>query len=163
MNQTILKKDAVTALCDVSPIGVKFFSKTLDVTTIDRLELINLSGQIRGFVEETQIIDGQLHAFSLHTTAGLFVNEWQDALLADAKALFSQLVPQTSYYKHNDPALSDCYRRNADSHLRNVIANHNVVIPIAEGRLVLGEWQSLIFAEFDGPNRRKVFVQIFGV
>ncbi|HSO75890.1 MAG TPA: secondary thiamine-phosphate synthase enzyme YjbQ, partial [Blastocatellia bacterium] len=100
---------------------------------------------------------------SLHTTAGLIINEWQDALLDDVKTMIDRIVPKDLYYKHNDPQFSDCDRHNADSHLRIVVLGHSLSIPIAEGRLVLGQWQSAILVEFDGPNERKIFTQVFGI
>jgi secondary thiamine-phosphate synthase enzyme len=118
---------------------------------------------VRGFVEATGVQDGYVQVSSLHTTAGLFMNEWQDALLSDMKKMIEQVVPQSSYYKHNDPEYSDCDRNNADSHLRNVVVGHSLSVPISQGKTVLGQWQSIILAEFDGPNQRKVFLQVFGI
>ena len=142
---------------------LKIFSKTITVETIERIDLINLTGDIRALVESTSVEDGYVQVSSLHTTAGLLMNEWQDALLVDMKAMLEQMVPRDTYYKHNDPEFSDCDRSNADSHLRNVVLGHSLSVPISEGNLVLGQWQSVILAEFDGPNRRKVFLQVFGV
>jgi secondary thiamine-phosphate synthase enzyme len=141
----------------------KVFSKTLILQTTERTELINLSQQIRAFVEATGIQDGYVQVSSLHTTAALFINEWQDALLSDVKSMLERLVPQGSYYRHNDPEFSDCDRKNADSHLKNLILGHSLSIPISGGELVLGRWQSVILAELDGPNRRRIFIQAFGV
>lgn len=142
---------------------VKVYSKTIEVKTNERSELINLTDEIKSFVEVTGIKDGYVQVSSLHTTAGILMNEWQDALLADVKTMIEQIVPRETYYKHNDPQYSDCDRQNADSHLRNVVVGHSLSVPIAEGKPVLGTWQSVILAEFDGPNQRKVFMQIFGI
>ncbi len=138
-------------------------SKTITVETSERTELINLSDEIRAFVATTGITDGYVHVTSLHTTAGLYVNEWQDALLHDVKAMAETMVPKESYYKHNDPEFSDCERFNADSHLKNVVMGRSLSIPISQGNIVLGKWQSIIMAEFDGPIERKVFMQAFGI
>ena len=142
---------------------MKVCSKTITVKTNERSELINLTGELRAFIEATGIQDGYAQVSSLHTTAGILMNEWQDALLADVKSMIEQIVPQETYYKHNDPEYSDCDRHNADSHLRNVVVGHSLSVPIAQGSPVLGQWQSVILAEFDGPNQRKVFMQIFGI
>ncbi len=142
---------------------VRVYSRTVVVSTGERLELVNLSEDIREFARNSSIEDGYIQVSSLHTTAALMVNEWQDALLTDVKAFLERIVPSENYYKHNDPEYSDCDRKNGDAHLRNVILNHCLSIPIAQGKLVLGRWQSLILAEFDGPNQRKVFMQAFGV
>lgn len=142
---------------------VKVYSKTILIKTSDRTELVNLTDEIRRMFEATGVVDGYIQVSSLHTTAGLFINEWQDALLVDIKSMLEQIVPRENYYKHNDPEHSDCDRHNADSHLRNVVLGHSLSVPVAEGKLVLGQWQSVILAEFDGPNERKVFIQVFGI
>ena len=142
---------------------VKVFSKTFLVKTNERTELVHLTEEIRRMFEATGVVDGYIQVSSLHTTAGLFINEWQDALLVDIKSMLEQIVPRENYYKHNDPEHSDCDRHNADSHLRNVVLGHSLSLPVAEGQLVLGQWQSVILAEFDGPNERKVFIQVFGI
>lgn len=142
---------------------VKVFAKTIEVKTSDRTELINLTDEIRAFVEATGVADGHIQISCLHTTAAIFINEWQDALLTDIKNMIEGVVPRQTYYKHNDPEYSDCDRYNADSHLRNVVLGHSLTVPISEGKTVLGRWQSVIFGEFDGPNQRKVFLQVFGI
>lgn len=142
---------------------IQIVSKTLFVKSDQQTDLINLSEEIRGFVEMSGIEDGYVQVSSLHTTAGLFINEWQDALLADVKMTLDRLVPLTLYYKHNDPDYSDCDRKNAHSHLRNAIVGHSLTIPIAQSALVLGRWQHVIMAEFDGPNERRLFLQALGI
>lgn len=142
---------------------VKAFSKTITVKTHERTDLVNLSDEIREFVSSTGVKDGYVQVSSLHTTAGLIVNEWQDALLSDIKTTIEQMVPRDNYYRHNDPEFSDCDRHNADSHLRIVVLGHSLSVPIDQGELVLGRWQSVILTEFDGPNQRKVFMQVFGI
>jgi secondary thiamine-phosphate synthase enzyme len=142
---------------------VKVFSKTIIVKTHERTDLVNLSDDIRDFAKSTGVKDGYVQVSSLHTTAGLIVNEWQDALLSDVKASIERIVPRDTYYRHNDPEFSDCDRHNADSHLRIVVLGHSVSVPIDRGEPVLGRWQSVILTEFDGPNERKVFMQVFGI
>jgi secondary thiamine-phosphate synthase enzyme len=141
----------------------KIFSRRITVNTTERTDLVNLTDDLRAFVESTGVDDGYVQISSLHTTAGILMNEWQDALLSDIKAMIEQIVPRTANYRHNDPEFSDCDRHNADSHLRNVVVGQSLSVPISKGKLVLGQWQSVILAEFDGPNQRTVFFQVFGV
>lgn len=164
MDATPTRRAAASTLdCYTNQGTVKVFSKTITVKTNERAELINMSQDIQTFVEATGVEDGYAQVSSLHTTAGLFMNEWQDALLSDVKGLIEQLVPRDIYYRHNDPEFSDCDRHNADAHLRNMVVGLSLSAPIAQGKLVLGRWQSVILAEFDGPNERKVFMQVFGI
>jgi secondary thiamine-phosphate synthase enzyme len=149
--------------CHVNQGIARSFSKTIEVKTNERTELINLTADVRAVVEAAGVKDGYVQVSSLHTTAGLIINEWQDALLSDVKKMMEAMVPREQYYRHNDPEFSDCDRHNADSHLRMVVFGHSLTIPIAQGDLVLGRWQSVIMTEFDGPNERKVFIQAFGI
>lgn len=141
----------------------KVASTTLIIRTNERLELQSITKDIAAFIEQAGVRDGLVQVASLHTTAGVLLNETQGALLQDIAALFEQLVPRGIYFKHNDPLLSDCDRRNADSHLRAVITGLNVSIPVADGKLKLGTWQNIILAEFDGPNNRRIHVQAMGI
>jgi secondary thiamine-phosphate synthase enzyme len=159
----VRESGAGTLDCHSNEGTVRAFSKTMLVKTHERTDLVNLSDEIREFVEATGVKDGYVQVSSLHTTAGLIVNEWQDALLADIKTSIERMVPRDVYYKHNDPEFSDCDRHNADSHLRIVVLGHSLSVPIDRGELVLGRWQSVILTEFDGPNERKVFMQVFGI
>jgi len=65
-------------------------------------------------------------------------------------------------YKHNSPAFSDCDRRNAAAHLRSLLLGQSVLVPVVEGRPVLGQFQSVMFAEFDGPRKRALHIQVLG-
>jgi len=128
-----------------------------------REELLNLTPMIRDFVRSSGIRAGSLIVSSLHTTCAIFINEWQDALMHDFKAYLQSLIAKENYYRHNDPAWSDCDRHNADSHLRSLMLGANLSLQIADGDVVLGEWQSVIMAELDGPRERKVRLQAMGV
>lgn len=141
----------------------KIASTTFVIRTNERVELRSITTEIAAFVEHAPVRNGIVHISSLHTTAGLMMNEVQGALLSDMTNLFEQVIPSAVYYKHNDPLLSDCDRRNADAHLRAVVVGHSVSIPIIDGRLKLGTWQNVLLTEFDGPNNRKVHVQVMGI
>src|SRR5215510_11118630 len=141
----------------------KVASTTFIVRTNERVDLRNITSEIAEFVEQTSIRDGIVHISSLHTTAGLIMNEVQGALLSDMANLFEQIIPSAVYYKHNDPLLSDCDRKNADAHLRAVVVGHSISIPVLDGKLKLGTWQNVLLTEFDGPNNRKVHVQVMGI
>lgn len=141
----------------------KVAATTLVLHTNTRVELRSITREIAAFVAQTPIRDGLVQISSLHTTAGLTLNETQEALLADVTALFEQVAPRGVYYKHNDPLLSDCDRKNADAHLRAIVVGHSLTIPITDGQLKLGTWQNILFTEFDGPNNRKVHIQVMGI
>jgi len=141
----------------------KVASTTLIITTTDRVELKTITEEIAEFVAQTPIQDGMVQISALHTTAGIMLNETQDALLGDMKAMFEQVIPRGVYYKHNDSLFSDCDRRNADAHLRAIIVGPSLSIPIENGKMKLGTWQQVLFTEFDGPNNRRVHIQVMGI
>jgi secondary thiamine-phosphate synthase enzyme len=99
----------------------------------------------------------------MHTTSAIFINEWQDALLYDIKVYLSGVISKEQYYRHNDPAWSDCDRHNADSHLRSLMVGMSLTLQIAGGDVLLGEFQSIIMAEFDGPRERSIRLQAMGI
>lgn len=147
----------------VSPGGFKIFNRILDWITNDRLQLINVTDRINDIVRKSGIRDGIVHLQSLHTTTSIFINEWQDALLHDVRAFLENLVAGESYFRHNDPAYSDCERRNADSHLRGMIMGQSLSLQVRNSVVLLGTWQSIILAEFDGPRSRSMSIQVSGV
>jgi secondary thiamine-phosphate synthase enzyme len=118
---------------------------------------------VRDFVRSSGVKAGAVMVSSMHTTCAILMNEWQDALVHDVKAYLQGLTNGDGYYRHNDPEWSDCDRKNADSHLRSLLLGSTLTFQIAEGEVVLGEWQSVIMAELDGPRERTIRLQAMGV
>jgi len=141
----------------------KVAAATLVLVTNNRVQLKNITQEIAEIVAQSPIRDGLAQISSLHTTAGLVLNEVQKGLLDDVTTMFEQVIPRGVYYKHNDPRHSDCNRKNADAHLRAIVVGHSLSIPVENGRLKLGTWQQLLFSEFDGPNNRRLHVQVMGI
>src|ERR1700682_6351587 len=127
------------------------------------MQLLNITDRINEIVKKSGVRDGLVHLESLHTTSSVFINEWQDALLHDVRNFFEQLVERNEYYRHNDQKYSDCERRNADAHLRGMIMGQTLCLQVRNASVLLGTWQIIIFAEFDGPRSRSLAVQISGV
>jgi len=143
--------------------GYKVFNRIIDWITNDRMQLLNITERINEIVRKSGIRDGLVHLQSLHTTSSVFINEWQDALVHDVKTFFEQVVLREQYYRHNDPEHSDCERQNADSHLRGMLMGQTLCLQVRNASVLLGTWQSIIFAEFDGPRSRSLAVQVSGV
>jgi secondary thiamine-phosphate synthase enzyme len=142
--------------------ALNVFGRVLDYTTRQKCEFINLTPRVEQLVGESGTRDGMVLVQSLHSTAAVFVNEWQDALLDDFLTLLEQAVPADAAWRHNDPRYSDCERGNAASHLRALLLGPSAVLPVRGGRVVRGVWQSIILAELDGPRTRSVSLQVFG-
>ncbi len=146
-----------------APSGLRIFNRVVDWITTDRLELINITDRINDIVRKSGIRDGMIHLQSLHTTAAVFLNEWQDALLHDVRAYLDHLAPRDGDWRHNDARYSDCERKNADSHLRGMVLGQTLCLQVRNSAVLLGTWQSIILAELDGPRSRSMSVQITGI
>ncbi len=143
--------------------GYKVFNRIVDWITTDRMQLLNITDRVNEIVRKSGVKEGLVHLQTLHTTSALFLSEWQDALLHDTKAFFDDVVDANRYYRHNDPEYSDCERRNADSHMRGMLMGQTLSLQVRNAAVLLGTWQSILFAEFDGPRSRSVAVQVSGI
>ena len=148
---------------DSAPLAFKMFNRIVDWITNDRLQLINVTDRINEIVRKSGIRDGIVHLQSLHTTTAVFINEWQDALLHDVRKFLEDVVTREGYWRHNDPKYSDCERKNADSHLRGMVMGQTLCLQVRNSAVLLGTWQSIILAEFDGPRSRSMSIQVSGV
>lgn len=125
-------------------------SGVIEVKTQRRRELINITERVEELLKGMGAKDGLLDLFVPHTTAALILNEGERGLLQDFLSLFERLAPESGSYMHN---LIDT---NADAHLISSLLCKSLVIPVRNGRLDLGTWESIIFAELDGPRTRSV-------
>ena len=137
--------------------------ETFSVRSSDKQEMIDLTSRLAELVKSSEIQNGFLGIFSQHTTAVLLVNEFQSALLSDIGEFLERIIREDLPYKHNSPQWSDCERGNATSHLRSLLFNNSVLLPVSEGKPVLGQFQSVILAELDGPRERTLKLQFLGV
>jgi secondary thiamine-phosphate synthase enzyme len=135
---------------------------TLCYQTRERLELINISKDLNEVIRKNGMKAGLILVQSLHTTTAVFINEFQQALLDDIKSFLERLVGRMDYWRHNDPKLSECSRQNADAHLRAMILGHTISVPVRNGEMALGGWQSILLVELDGPRERSIHVQLLG-
>ena len=143
--------------------GLAIQRSTLKLLTDKKVELYNITQKVKDFVRASKIKDGILMISSLHTTTALFVNEDQSALLDDIKTILNDWVREDKLWKHNSPEYSDCERHNAGSHLRAILLGHSSTVMVQDGEPALGEWQSIIFAELDGPREREIRMQVIGL
>ncbi|NEQ66721.1 MAG: YjbQ family protein [Symploca sp. SIO1B1] len=140
-------------------------NKTVELKTEKGISIYNLTPHLEKLLGETNIKNGQALVFSRYTTAALAINEYEERLLADIKVHLSKLAPESAKYLHNDLHLRDVppdEPMNAHSHLMAMMLNTSEVIPVVDGKLALGTWQSVLFFDLDGPRNRTVFVQISG-
>ncbi len=136
--------------------------ETISVKTKEHLQLLDITQMVRDLLDKHPIRNGVVLLNTLHTTAVLFINEFQAALIEDMKKLLTTLIEEKEYYRHNDSQYSDCTRANASSHLRAMLLGQSLALPVQAGEVVLGRWQSIIFAELDGPQERAIQFQVLG-
>jgi secondary thiamine-phosphate synthase enzyme len=136
--------------------------KTLELKTTEKQQLINITSRVKDAVNNSGLKNGMIGLYSQHTTAALMVSEFQNALLDDIAGFLRRVVDDDWPYRHNSPEFSDCDRKNAASHLRSMLFNNSVVLPVCDGQLILGQFQSVILAEMDGPRERSLKVQFLG-
>ena len=141
---------------------MKVFSSTFTLGTEERTEVSDITKQVREVLQQSSVTTGIALVNTIHTTCALFVNEYQRALIDDLMALGERLIPERGGFRHDDPRYSDCERGNAHAHLRTALFGRSVALGVTAGELALGRFQSVIFAEFDGPRSRSMTVQVLG-
>ena len=124
----------------------------LEISTPSRSCCVDITRQVQEIVSKQAVSSGLVVVCSLHTTAGITINENADPdVMEDVLAALERLAPHRGAYAHSEG--------NSDAHLKTTLVGLSVTIPIESGQLVLGTWQGIYFCEFDGPRRRKIGVQ----
>jgi secondary thiamine-phosphate synthase enzyme len=140
-------------------------NKFIEIETEQGINIYNITPHINDFIASSSIKNGQVLVFSRHTTTALAINENEERLLEDIKVFLRKLAPESDRYLHNDLHLRvvpEDEPMNAHSHLMAMMLSTSEVIPIVDGKLALGTWQSVLFLELDGARKRSVFFQIYG-
>jgi len=134
--------------------SLNIYNEILTLSTKGEVEFIDLTDKIQKLVSKHDVKNGLAHVFAPHSTGIIILTEQEHGLLEDVKALLEKLAPRNGRYGHPS---------NAHSHLRSVLMPPDKTIPIIDGRLALGTWQSLVFVETDVyPRERTLIVQILG-
>lgn len=125
----------------------------LEIKTRSRVEFQDITARVSDIVANSRVRNGLCYLFVPHTTAGIMVNEHADpAVVEDIAAQLDAMVPQHNNYRHTEG--------NAPAHIKASILGDSRTLFIENGQLVLGTWQGIFFAEFDGPRSRSVLVKI---
>jgi secondary thiamine-phosphate synthase enzyme len=132
-----------------------FHHETLDITTKTKTSTIDITSRVRAAVTRAKVRDGLCVVAVPHTTAGVFVNENADPdVQRDLISHLGKLVPRDEEFRHAEG--------NADAHIKSVLTGSDVTVPIKDGELVLGQWQGVYFADYDGPRERHATVTVIG-
>jgi secondary thiamine-phosphate synthase enzyme len=137
--------------------GVKAETKYLWFDTKKQKEYIRITDEVEAFVRESGIKEGFVLVSAMHITAGVYVNDWESGLIKDIDTWLEKLAPEDPKYHHHQTG-----ETNGDAHLKRILINHQVTIPITEGKLDLGPWEQIFYAEFDGQRRKRVILKALG-
>lgn len=145
---------------------MQIINEIIEIATNNNIEIYNITPQIEKILAKTSIQNGQVLVFSRHTTTALTINEYEERLLEDLKIYLNKLAPSVEKYLHNDlhlrPNIPPDEPMNAHSHLMAMTLSTSEVIPVIDGKLGLGTWQSVLFCELDGPRSRTLLIQVCG-
>ncbi|MDK2874433.1 MAG: hypothetical protein PWP13_309 [Methanothermobacter sp.] len=137
-------------------VFMEVYTQELPLRTSRRVELIDITSMVSDVLESSGIRNGILNVFSRHSTSAIFINENESRLLSDIESMLEGTVPVDASYGHN------AIDNNADSHLRAVLLGGSQTVPVINGSMDLGTWQSIFFAELDGPRNRRIRVSVAG-
>jgi secondary thiamine-phosphate synthase enzyme len=120
-------------------------------------EYINITPQVEAALRASGVQEGMILVSAMHITAGVWVNDDEDGLIADVDEWLEKLAPFRRDYRHHQTGES-----NGDSHLKSLLVHHQVVVPVTDGKIDFGPWQQIFYAEFDGRRQKRVVIKVMG-
>ncbi|MDP8981913.1 MAG: secondary thiamine-phosphate synthase enzyme YjbQ [Acidobacteriota bacterium] len=136
---------------------MRFLTEHLTFKTKKHREFINITPQVESALRKSGIQEGMILVSAMHITAGVWVNDAEDGLLADIDEWLENLAPYRDDYRHHRTG-----ETNGDSHLKSLLVHHQVIVPVTAGKLDFGPWQQVYYAEFDGQRSKRVIIKVMG-
>jgi secondary thiamine-phosphate synthase enzyme len=136
---------------------MKFATEYLWFETKQKRDLINITERVAAVVEKSGIAEGMVLVSAMHITAGVIVNDHEPGLWDDIWEWLQKLAPEGPDYRHHRTG-----EDNGDAHLKSILVHHEVTVPITGGKLDLGPWQQIFYAEFDGRRRKRLVIKAMG-
>ena len=134
---------------------MKVHTDYLWFNTAKQQEFVRITEQVAEIVAKSGVQEGMALVSAMHITAAVYVNDWEEGLIADFQAWLEKLAPAGLDYQHHQTG-----EDNADAHLKRTIMGHQVLVPITGGKLDLGPWEQVFYAEFDGRRKKRVVVKV---
>ncbi|MGI8439745.1 MAG: YjbQ family protein [Thermoleophilaceae bacterium] len=141
--------------------------------TEHRREFVRITDDVQAAVDDAGVREGLVLVSAMHITAGVWVNDDEPGILEDAlewldkiappswrdpeTAVASELLPESGDYRHHRGG-----EDNGDAHLKNLLVHHQAIVPVTDGRLDLGPWQQVFYAEFDGGRPKRLVIKVLG-
>ena len=136
---------------------MKFLTEYMTFNTKKRREFINITRDVDKALQKSGIKEGMILVSAMHITSGIFVNDAEPGLHRDIEEWLLKLIPEGhDYYHHRTGEV------NGDAHLRNLLIGHQITIPVTDGKLDLGPWQKVFYAEFDGQRSKRLVIKVMG-
>jgi secondary thiamine-phosphate synthase enzyme len=135
---------------------VKAHTEYLWFETPQRRALVNITGKLEDIVEKSKIQEGMCLVSAMHITAAIWVNDEESGLKEDVMEWLEKLAPVADYRHHRTG------EDNGDAHLKRTVMHHQAILPITKGKLDMGPWEQVFYAEFDGRRRKRVVVKVLG-
>ncbi|HZQ42779.1 MAG TPA: secondary thiamine-phosphate synthase enzyme YjbQ [Acidobacteriaceae bacterium] len=136
---------------------MKVYTEYLTFNTRERYEMVHITPQIDAIVRQSGVDDGLCFVSPMHITAAIYVNDDESGLIEDIGKWLEHLAPRKRDYRHHQTG-----EDNADAHLKALLLHHETTLPVTKGRLDLGTWQRIFYAEFDGQRSKRVIVKVLG-
>ena len=136
---------------------MKSYTEYLWFNTAKKREFINITPEVEKALQTSGVKEGFVLASAMHITAGIYINDAEDGLIADIEEWLEKLAPFRADYRHHRTG-----ETNGDAHLKNLLVGHQVLVPVTKGRLDFGPWQQVYYAEFDGQRRKRVVIKVIG-
>lgn len=136
---------------------MKSHTEYLWFNTKQRKEIVPISEQVAGAVAKSGVVEGFALVSAMHITAAVFVNDYEPGLWEDIMGWSEKVAPENPDYAHHRTG-----ETNGDAHLKRLLLGHQVMLPITNGKLDLGPWEQVFYAEFDGQRKKRVIVKIIG-
>lgn len=136
---------------------MKSHTEYLWMHTPKRKELVHLTPELETILERSGVREGMMLVSAMHITSGILVNDHEPGLHRDILDWLERLAPEDPGYLHHRTG-----EDNGDAHLKRILTHHQAVLPVTEGRLDLGPWERVFYAEFDGQRRKRVVVKVLG-
>ncbi|HOV32828.1 MAG TPA: secondary thiamine-phosphate synthase enzyme YjbQ [Candidatus Hydrogenedens sp.] len=136
---------------------MKSYTEYLFFCTNKHREYINITDKVEEVVKKSGIQEGMILVSAMHITAGVYVNDAEEGLIRDIDEWLEKLAPYKPDYRHHATG-----ETNGDAHLKSLLIHHEVIIPITQGKLDLGPWQQIYYAEFDGQRKKRLIIKAMG-
>ena len=125
----------------------------IEIKTRDKVDLVDITARVQDVVDRADVTEGTCFVYCPHTTSGIVLNEnWDASVERDLAMVLDRTAPRDLSYDHGEG--------NAPAHVKSVLVGSDHFIFVRDGKLQMGRWQGVFFAEFDGPRRRTLWIKV---